>query len=176
VLRVVTTDLILISNAPNAASWIPGVTVAADVRPERGSLVALHTALTRANDRVLVVAWDMPFVTVELLRALQRRLSPDSFAAVPHGRHGPEPFCAAYAPTCLPFLDAALDAGELQVSAWLARLPVVDRLSIEEVSRFGDPDRLFFNVNAPADLATAERMNENDNDGRAHSRRDSPSQ
>jgi len=158
VLRNVTTDLLLISNADDAATWIPGVPAVPDVRAERGSVVGLHTALSSAQERVLVIAWDMPFVTTALLQLLINRGEDEAFATLPEGDHGPEPFCALYTRACLPFLDRAIDAGELRMSSALGRLPSLTRVSRAELASVGDPSRLFFNVNSPRDLELAETM------------------
>ena len=154
----VSTEMIIVSNIQGAADWLPGVNAVADLRPERGSLVGIHTALAHARETVLVVAWDMPFVNVELLRLIRDRSTSASFAAVPDGPSGPEPFCAAYATSCLPFIERALDGGDFRLSTFLTRLPSVDHVAIEEVRRAGDPARLFFNVNDAADLDQAARL------------------
>jgi molybdopterin-guanine dinucleotide biosynthesis protein A len=154
----VTDELLLISNSTEASDWLPGARLVADTRIERGSLVGLHTALSHAPHGVLVVAWDMPFVTVELLRVIVDRSAGAEYATVPHGVTGPEPFCAAYTEACLPFIEAALDANDFRLSSFLARLPEVEHVRLDEVARIGDPARLFFNVNSAADLATAEGM------------------
>jgi len=148
----------LVSNAPDAATWLPGVAVYADVRPERGSLVGIHTALTSAGDDVLVVAWDMPFVSADLLELLRARRPVARFAVIPEGPAGPDPFCAIYTRESLSVIEAALDAGDLRVSHFIDRLPSVERVSFREVEAVGDPSRLLFNVNTPEDLAIAERM------------------
>jgi len=41
--------------------------------------------------------------------------------------------------------------------AWGLTWPAM-RISLDEVTRLGDPERLFFNVNAPEDLRIAEAM------------------
>ena len=154
----VSSEVILISNAVDAPRWLPGTRVFADVRDERGSLVGIHTALMQAQSSVIVVAWDMPFVTAELLRLIRDRGRDEPFAAVPQGPGGLEPFCATYTPACLPVIEAALDAGELRMSTVLERLPSLTRIPVAEISVVGDPSRLFFNVNDAADLALAEQM------------------
>ncbi|MDB4878004.1 MAG: Molybdopterin-guanine dinucleotide biosynthesis protein [Gemmatimonadetes bacterium] len=153
-----TDGLLLIGNSPDAASWLPHVLTVADVRPERGSLVGIHTALTQARATVFVVAWDMPFVSRELVRLIRDRAAGVEFATVPCGMDGPEPFCAIYTPACLPHVEAAIDAGDLRMSNLLARLPRVTYVPEADVSRVGDPDRLFFNVNDASDLAAAELL------------------
>jgi molybdopterin-guanine dinucleotide biosynthesis protein A len=44
------------------------------------------------------------------------------------------------------------------MSSIVTALPNVSRVADAEVRGFGDPARLFFNVNTAADLETAERM------------------
>jgi molybdopterin-guanine dinucleotide biosynthesis protein A len=155
-LSSVVPELLLVSNAPDAASWLPGTRTVRDARPERGSLVGLHAALTHAGESVLAVAWDMPFVTSALLRIIAGTAA--EYAAVPLGPHGAEPFCALYTPACLPYLDAALDAIDLRVSSLLACLPRVDYLRDDQIAQSGNPARLFFNVNDAAGLAEANRL------------------
>jgi molybdopterin-guanine dinucleotide biosynthesis protein A len=157
-LRTVTHDLVLIANAPDAERWLPGVPVRRDTLQERGSVVGIHSALVGARDIVLVVAWDMPFVSADLLAAIVLRARDGASAVVPEGRNGPEPFCAAYTAGCLPTIEDAIVRGEYRMSSLVARLPGIVRLGLDEVSVFGDPTRLFFNVNTPADLRTAEQM------------------
>jgi molybdopterin-guanine dinucleotide biosynthesis protein A len=158
-LRAVTDDLLLAANAPDAQDWLPGVRAVRDTRGERGSLVAIHTALTTAaGDDVLIVAWDMPFVSVGLLRTLHERLTPDVDAVVPESVHGLEPFCAAYSSRVLPHVERAIASGDLRVTRMIDALPRVARLTPENLAAFGVTESTFFNVNTAADLDAAERM------------------
>lgn len=159
-LRAVTSDVIVIANDPpiRQALASPGRTVVSDTRTERGSLIGLYTALTAAADDVLVVAWDMPFVTAELLALIAGRLTPPIHAAIPETNHGLEPLCAAYARESLPYVESAIAAGRMRLSELADALPVVRRIGTFELAEAGDPERLFFNVNTPSDLETAERM------------------
>jgi molybdenum cofactor guanylyltransferase len=157
-IRSVTRHVLLVANAPDAAGWLPGVTVIRDSRPERGSVVGLYTALAGASDARLVVAWDMPFVSADLLRLIVGRLVDGAAAVVPDGPLGPEPFCAAYTVECLPSIETAIERREFRMSSVVERLPKVVRVTVDEIRRFGEPERLFFNVNDGADLDAAERM------------------
>jgi len=156
-LRAVVPELIIVSNASDAREWITGATVHADARPERGSLVGLHTAITNAPCAVLVVAWDMPFVSPALLELIRDRAT-DKAAVVPEGPSGLEPLCALYTHDCLPFIEAALDAGDLRLSRLIAALPAVERIPARDIAPLGDPAMLLFNVNTPSDLSLAEAM------------------
>lgn len=150
-------ELLLVANHPDADGWLPGVRVAGDVRPHAGSLGGIHAALVHAGGPALVVAWDMPFVTAPLLRAL-RALGSDADAAVPESdssRRGLEPLCAYYGPACLPAIERRLDAGDRRVIGFYDDVRL-RRLDAAAVARFGDPALLFLNVNTPAELALAE--------------------
>jgi molybdopterin-guanine dinucleotide biosynthesis protein A len=159
-LRAVSSDILLVSNAADAASWLPGVTTIPDGRSERGSLVGIHTALTHAlaGGSALVVAWDMPFVSEDLLRMIRDRGRHTPFAVVPEGPTGLEPMCAMYTAQALPTVAAAIDAGDLRLTNMLARLPSFERVPLATIANVGDPAHLFFNVNTADDLAAAERM------------------
>jgi len=150
--------LILITGAPHADRWLPGVRAIPDTARQRGSLVGIHTALEFAREPILLAAWDMPFVTRSLFTLIRERSAESEFAAVPESGAGLEPFCASYTPACLPFIEAALDANDLRLTHLFDRLPAYHRIPLADVREIGDPARLFFNVNAPADLAKAEAL------------------
>lgn len=151
-------ELILITGAPGAGSWLPGVRVIQDAWRKQGSLVGIHTALSYARQPILLVAWDMPFVVSPLLELVCERATRSRFATVPEGASGLEPFCAVYTPDCLPCLEAQLAADDLRLTSMLERLPSFERIARADVARIGDPARLFFNVNTAEDLAAAEQM------------------
>ena len=157
-LSQVVDDWILVANAPDAATWLPGARLVRDERPERGSIVGIHTALCATNDDVLVVAWDMPFLSVPLMRRMAI-LSYSAPAVIPFGDHGPEPFCAVYlAPLVRRIIEAAIDRGNLRLRDVIEQIPYPVTLPVELVTEFGEPGKLFFNVNTAADLARAEQM------------------
>lgn len=157
-LRATTSELMIVSNASDASEWLPDVPAYADVRPERASLIGIHTALTHASGDVLVVAWDMPFASAQLLQLIRDRARDGVQAVFPEGPSGPEPFCALYKRSCHPIIEAAIEAGDLRLSHLTARLPKRDVIPIGEIARLGDPATLLFNVNSPADLARAEAI------------------
>jgi molybdopterin-guanine dinucleotide biosynthesis protein A len=156
--RPATDELLLIANDEAVRAAVAGVPARADVRRERGSLVGIHSALTCCVDAALVVAWDMPFVSSGLLAALRRRGEELHVAVIPEGARGLEPLCAYYPKSALDVVERQLDAGELRVSAFIEALPHHGILSRRDVSRFGAPERLFANVNSPADLVAARSM------------------
>jgi molybdopterin-guanine dinucleotide biosynthesis protein A len=149
---------LLVSNAPEAAGWRPDLRVVADVRPGLGALGGIYTAVVEAPAPVVCVAWDMPFVTSELITRLAEAL-PEHDAVLPRsaGPHGVEPLCAAYGPACRDAIAASLDQGDLRAVGFHARIRV-GILPLAEVAREGDPALLFFNVNTADDLAQADEL------------------
>lgn len=151
-------DVLLVSNEPRPDEWLPGVKSVADVSMQRGSMVGIHTALIAAGTPVLLVAWDMPFVNTDLLAEMRAVGELHGAPVIPVLEGGPEPMCAYYTPECIPELERRLRAGELRAGDAALALPGAIPLRDEAVARFGDPRRLFFNVNTAADLATARQM------------------
>jgi molybdopterin-guanine dinucleotide biosynthesis protein A len=122
-------------------------------------LGGIHAALVQSASKILVVAWDMPFVPPALLAELRRCGRVGHVAAVPESADGQlEPTCALYAPACGRELEAWLDSGRSGAMAFLTQCPGVHRMSVAEVRKFGDPARLFFSVNTPAALEQAEAL------------------
>jgi molybdopterin-guanine dinucleotide biosynthesis protein A len=151
---------VLVANAPDAATWRPELQTIPDNRPGFGSLGGIFTAVTAGSGPVLCVAWDMPFVPEELLRALVDGAAAgnyDAFLPESSGRRGLEPLCAVYGPACAPAIARRLDNGDLKAISFHADVRV-GILSLANVRTFGDPDGLFFNVNTPADLERAEAL------------------
>jgi molybdopterin-guanine dinucleotide biosynthesis protein A len=155
-LRDATDVQMVVANDPRAGSWFAGERVVADEIPSLGPLGGLATALGATEGAsVLVVAWDMPFVTGALLRALRRLGESAGVAAAP--MHGAarwiEPLCAYYPPEALSACRTLLHDGERRAAALLEVLPGVRVMDDEALAPFGDPARLFDSVDSPEDLA-----------------------
>ncbi len=146
---------LLIANDPGAGLWDRALEVVADRHPGTGPLGGIATGLEAAGTDVLCVAWDMPFLEPDLLRAIAAGLAgADACLAESTGPRGLEPLAAGYARSALAPITAAIGRGDLAAvgfhgAARIAKLPLT------EVRRFGDPARLFFNVNTAEDLARA---------------------
>lgn len=154
-LRAATDEQLVVANDPRAPSWFPGVRVVPDDRPGDGPLAGIATALRAARGAaVLVVAWDMPFVTAALLRELRRRGERGSSVVAPSHGVGPiqEPLCAYYGPDVLRVCQALLAGGERRAAAVL-EMDGAESIGHRELERFGEPARLFTSVDTPETLA-----------------------
>src|SRR2546426_5585407 len=106
---------LLVANDPRAPSWRTDLRTVPDVRPGCGSLGGIYSAVLAGPDAVLCVAWDMPFVTPELLVALAEGFAPwDAFLPESGGRRGVEPLCAVYGPPCAPAIERRGARGGLE--------------------------------------------------------------
>jgi molybdopterin-guanine dinucleotide biosynthesis protein A len=155
-LRGATEAQVIVANDPAASRWFPGERVVADETPGLGPLGGLASALhAAAGAPAIVVAWDMPFVTAELLRELRRRGEGGASAVVPvHGVEGwAEPLCAWYAPLGLETCRALLAAGARRAGALFDALPGTETIGDTDLARHGDPARLFTSVDTPGRLA-----------------------
>ena len=149
---------LLVANAPDAGSWRQDLRTVGDARPGLGALGGIYTAVVEAPAPVVCVAWDMPFVSVSLIRALAGALDRND-AVLPQssGRRGVEPLCAAYGPACRDAIADSLDGGDLRAIGFHDRIRV-GILPLAEVRALADPNLLFFNVNTADDLAKADEL------------------
>ena len=160
--RVLTSALgeppLLVANAPEAGSWRPDLRTVGDVRPGFGALGGLYTAVIESPAPVVCVAWDMPFVSESLIRALADGLqSSDAVLPQSDSRRGVEPLCAGYGPACREAIADSIAAGDLRAIGFHDRIRV-GILPLDQVRTLADPDLLFFNVNTADDLAKADQL------------------
>jgi molybdopterin-guanine dinucleotide biosynthesis protein A len=147
-------EFVIVANDDAAPTWIPGARVVADVRRDAGALGGVHAALANARASALVLSWDSPFVPGGLLRALRAAgdtAGVDAAVAASRSPWGFEPLCAWYAAQCRAVIERHLDSGDLRAGGWQDDVRTVR----VDVSSWGDPDEIFFNVNSAADLAIA---------------------
>jgi molybdopterin-guanine dinucleotide biosynthesis protein A len=155
-LRGATERQVVVANDARAPFWFPGMAITRDSEEGLGPLHGLRTALVAAKgDPLLVVAWDMPFVTAALLRHLRALGETGMSAVIPTAGmpSSAQPLCAYYAPDALAVCERLLAAGERRAGALHDTLAKVRRLGAPELASFGDPARLLLSVDTLADLA-----------------------
>lgn len=130
-----------------------GVPVIVDPVEGVGSLAAVLAGLEAAGAPGLFLGVDLPFVPVRLLAHLAS-LADAADAVVPVSPGGPEPLCAVYGPACLPPIRRCLSEGRLKMTAFWPAVSVRE-VGPGELAAFGDPSRIFCNLNTPADYAAA---------------------
>ena len=136
----------------------PNIKIAIDCcNPGSAALIGLYTGLKEADSFCsLVVACDMPYLNIELLRYIIS--AAEGFdAAMPRIKNFIEPLHAVYSKNCLEPLRAQIESGNLQI------FPLVKKVNVrfieeDEINRF-DPQHLsFLNVNYEHDLNKAIKL------------------
>ncbi len=129
----------------------PGFPVIADLRPDCGPLAGIETALSVAKtDAVIVLACDMPFVTVEFLELLISKAGKDR-AVIPVDAAGrPCGVCAVYGRDILPQVSNRLDADERRLDRLFSSI-TVEFVHFAEFAALPRADRFLVNLNTPDD-------------------------
>lgn len=154
--KLVTTQTLIVTSPVQLALPVAGeVQVLVDLYPGKGPLGGIYTGLLASpSSHSIVVACDMPFLNIELLRYMIE-LSQGFDAVVPRLGEGKiEPLHAIYSKDCLDNIKTQLEHNQLRVSRFLdtVRVRYVERA---ECQRF-DPRLLtFFNINYRSDLDRA---------------------
>jgi molybdopterin-guanine dinucleotide biosynthesis protein A len=131
-----------------------GVPVHPDLRKDAGALGGILAGLgTLTEGGGLFLAVDLPLVPAALLRHLLA-LAPGQDAVVPVTASGPEPLCAVYSWSTAAAIRARIDRGEFKMTSFWPDVRVL-RVEEEDLGRYGDPERMFLNVNSPEDYDRA---------------------
>lgn len=154
-------SIVVSTNRPEQFQWL-NLPLVADNYPDLGPLAGLEAALTWLSTQNaslaalnLVLACDMPGVQRPLLEFLVQRARalPEKVAVVPLGQEGyPEPLCAVYRLSALPYIRRELEAGRLKLTGWMEAAPV-EFIPTSEVAAVDAGLRSFANLNTPQELA-----------------------
>jgi molybdopterin-guanine dinucleotide biosynthesis protein A len=141
-------DVVIVSPHERPTARWPRI---ADLRSGCGPLAGIEAALVHARQMghrgAFVLACDLPLVDEGTVRTVLEALGDGLAAAPAHaGRSRVEPLCAVYRVDCLPLLTRALEGNR---HAAHELLQAVGAVAVEL------PERLFLNVNTPADHARA---------------------
>jgi molybdopterin-guanine dinucleotide biosynthesis protein A len=162
-------ELIVTTNRPDDYRFLD-LRLVRDLKPGRGALGGLYTAIASASHPIVaVVACDMPFASPTLLRAASRILVEEEVdVVIPGGAprakgagkagEAYEPLHAVYRrETCLPAIEAAIDADQWKVIAWFPQVHV-RILTPDEIKQYDPSGLAFWNVNTPEEFVKAERI------------------
>ena len=128
-----------------------GVPVFPDCIPDKGPAGGIYTGLLHSNSAYnLVIACDMPLITIELLQFLQIQNSINDDALVPVYQGNPQPLCAIYAKKCLKKLENFLRKDMLKMNEIL-KLLNTKYVTVPE-NLVHSKYQLFYNVNTPEEF------------------------
>ena len=145
-----------------------GERVVEDRWPGEGPLGGIITALMDAHAQnhqqtwCLIVGCDMPFLTGEWLKYLMERALASSVAVVaPHSPAGLETLCACWHTSATGKLQYAFEDGIRKVTEAMKRVSI-EVVSEGDWARFDKSERLFWNMNTPAEYEEARRILESE--------------
>ena len=162
-LRSVADDVLVVANEQERYETF-GARVVPDLHPQIGALGGIQAAVTwSAHEHCLVVACDMPFLSLPLLRRMVSEprnydvLVPLIPGESRQRRDGLvfQTLHAIYSKQCLPFIEKRIAAGNKQVVGFFEDVQV-RTIDVADVMQW-DPDlRSFFNANTPEALLAAQ--------------------
>lgn len=131
-----------------------------DLKPGRGALGGLYTAISSAaSPFVAVAACDMPFASKNFFENSHRLMVKDEAdVVIAKTDEGYEPLHALYRRgTCLPAIESAMEADQWKVIAWFPQVKVRTLLP-NELKTFDPAGLCFLNLNTPEDFLAAEQI------------------
>lgn len=159
-------EMIVTTNRPAEYGFLNTLTgsvhrlrLVSDLKPGRGALGGLYTAISSATSPfVAVVACDMPFASKNFFESSHRLMVKDEAdVVIAKTDAGYEPLHALYRrETCLPAIEAAMEADQWKVIAWFPQVRVRTLLP-NEFKAFDPAGLCFLNLNTPEDFLAAER-------------------
>jgi len=157
--QAIADEIIVTTNRPQDYAFL-GLRLVSDLKPGRGALGGLYTALHSAKHPIVaVVACDMPFASGRFIEAAGRLLlEEEADVVIAKTDEGYEPLHAVYRrEACLPAIESAIEADQWKVIAWFPKVKV-RTLTLEEVRRFDPFGLAFWNVNTSEEFDEAERL------------------
>ena len=119
-------EMIVTTNRPADYEFL-NMRLVADLKPGRGALGGLYTAIASAAfPFVAVVACDMPFASPMLIEGARRLMvEEEADVVIAKTEAGYEPFHALYRrETCLPAIESAIEAEQWKVIVWFPQVKV----------------------------------------------------
>jgi molybdopterin-guanine dinucleotide biosynthesis protein A len=151
-------ELIVTTNRPAEYEFLK-LRLVSDLKPGRGALGGLYTAIASATSPlVAVVACDMPFAsTIFFEGALRLMVEEEADVIIAETDEGYEPLHALYRrEACLPAIESAIDADQWKVISWFSQVKV-RTLTTDEVKAFDPSGLCFWNLNTPEEFIEAEK-------------------
>lgn len=149
-------EIIIVSNSPESYREF-NVRLVKDIIPDRGPLSGIHAGLLASSYRYnFIVPCDTPFLNPDLIGYFLDR-APGYDVVVPRLGEYLQPLHAVYSRDCLTAIEDCFRQGIYKVVAFYPRTKV-RYIDVAELEGFSGLDRIFFNVNTPADLIKAQRL------------------
>ncbi|TCP63511.1 molybdopterin-guanine dinucleotide biosynthesis protein B/molybdopterin-guanine dinucleotide biosynthesis protein [Heliophilum fasciatum] len=157
-LRPIVDEIIVVTNDPASYRHLD-VQITTDIIPGQGPLSGIHAGLTLSPHFYnLITACDLPFIHRGLAQKLLA-MAPGYDGVVPRQGKYLQPLFAVYTKNCLAALEQCLLHDMRKMTDFCRQVPLryVDEC---EIGDCGDLEKIFYNVNTPADLRRARELAE----------------
>ncbi len=155
-LKKVFADITVVTDRPELYLDLP-VHLTGDILKQEGKspLRGIHAGLSYSSHPYqFVVACDMPFLNLELIRYMAR-FAPSYDAVVPHtGKGYFQPLHAFYKRSCIDIIERQINRGRYKVSEFYRNLEI-KYISGTEIARFDPDQEAFMNINTWDDYKLA---------------------
>ncbi|MDN5348020.1 MAG: molybdenum cofactor guanylyltransferase [Clostridia bacterium] len=152
-LKKVFSKVILVTNDVAAYEYL-GVKLVKDVIPGMGPLSGMHAGLLASGDWYnFIIACDMPFLEPALIRFMLGKAEGYDIVA-PRIEGYFQPLHAVYARSCIEPIQECLKQNITKIVAFYPQMRLL-AIEEEDLRRFTDIRRTFFNINTPEELQQA---------------------
>ncbi|MBM3234913.1 molybdenum cofactor guanylyltransferase [Candidatus Poribacteria bacterium] len=152
-LKQVTSSQLIVTNFPEEYEFL-NIPMKSDILSGKGAFGGIYTGLSASETPYcLVVACDMPFLNVDLLRYMTQVVKEYDIVIPKHSK-GYEPLCAIYAKSCMPHIEKLLKANQLRIIEVFSYVRVRE-ISEAEIKSYDVDDLMFFNINTQEDYQHA---------------------
>lgn len=133
------------------------INVTCDIIDNKGSLGGLYSGLVNSKSEYnFVVACDMPFLNVELIRYMKNNCNGFDIT-VPKLQTRYETLHAVYSKNCIKYIEKQLKNDNLKINAFFKYVKIKE-VTVKTVKKFDKNLLSFFNVNTPYAYRKALKM------------------
>jgi len=164
-MKLIADEIIVTTNQPAGYEFLR-LRLVPDLKPGRGALGGLYTAVASASfPLVAVAACDMPFASLAFFEGACEIMNREGVdVVIAKTDEGYEPLHALYRrETCLPAIEAAISADQWKVISWFPQVKA-RILTPGEVKSFDPSGLCFWNLNTPEEFIEAEQRARQAND------------
>jgi molybdopterin-guanine dinucleotide biosynthesis protein A len=156
-LTLIFDKIVVVTNTPESFDAYKEFQIVTDEIPFQGPLGGILAGLSASpREYNLVIAYDMPFLNLDLIEFLFTQAS-SADVVIPCSEKGIEPLFAVYSRNCIPAIRDKMRSGEKRVISFFDEVKV--KYVAKEVIEAIDPGYLsFFNVNTEQDWERAKKI------------------
>jgi molybdopterin-guanine dinucleotide biosynthesis protein A len=149
-LKHVCNRVIISTNTPEKYSYL-GIPMIGDIVKSQGPMIGIFSALSLPEvSSIFVIACDMPYINVKLLKYIFKKYANPYDAVVPMYNKEPQPLLSIYSESVLMRMRESIKQEKTSMRGFLQEIKVL-YISEEEVKSIDPEGRSFVNINTLQD-------------------------